>query len=119
VDFSLQDIGSGGGWSGVSESFGGNGDTGSGSIWSSLETGLVNVGVNAAAGAASIGLGSLGKSAGVSTAYPSYNPLNLTRPPGSVPNYGASFGAGGSNVVVIGGVLLVGLLLVVALRGRG
>ena len=115
MDFSLQDIGSGGGWGGVSESFGGNGDTGDNGILSALE----NVGVNFAAGAASVGLGALGKSAGVSTAYNPYatNPALLTRPPGSPLPYGSAFGPGGNGVVLVG-VLLVGGLLLFAAFGR-
>jgi hypothetical protein len=113
VDFSLQDIGSGG-WGSVSENVGGNGDTGTGSIWSSLE----NIGVNFAAGAASVGLQALGKSQGVSTAYPAYNPGMLTRPPGSIPM--RSPGVGASNgVVVVGGLLIVGLLVFAAFGRKG
>jgi hypothetical protein len=114
VDFSLQDTG-GGGWGSVSENFGtGNGDTGTGDITSALE----NIGVNFAAGAASVGLGAIGRSAGVSSGYGSFssNPGLLTRPPGSLP-YGSSLGTG-SNGVVLVGVLLVGGLLLFAAFGR-
>jgi hypothetical protein len=108
VDFSLQDTG-GAGWGSVSENYGtGNGDTGTGDIYSTLE----NIGVNFAAGAASVGLGAISKSAGVSSPYSSYN---LTRPPGSLPAYGA--GVGGNGVVLVG-VLLVGGLLLFAAFGR-
>jgi hypothetical protein len=113
VDFSLQDTG-GSGWGSVSENFGnGNGDTGTGDITSALE----NIGVNFAAGAASVGLSAIGKSAGVSSGYGSYgyNPGLLTRPPGSLPAYGAGVG---SNGVVLVGVLLVGGLLLFAAFGR-
>ncbi|HET7107799.1 MAG TPA: hypothetical protein VFI38_13395 [Candidatus Acidoferrum sp.] len=112
MDFSLQDTG-GSGWGSVSEDFGGNGDTGYGGITSALE----NIGVNFAAGAASVGLNSLGKSAGVSSPYGSISPAYLTRTPGTVPNYGATFGAGGNGVVLVG-VLLVGGLLLFAAFGR-
>jgi hypothetical protein len=106
---------SGAGWGTVAESFGGNGDTGSsGGIVSALE----NIGVNFAAGAAAVGLSALGKSQGVSTAYPAYNPGALTRPPRSVPNYRGTYGASGSNVVLIGGALLIGGLLLFAAFGR-
>ena len=112
MDFSLQDTG-GGGWGSVSESFGGSGDTGTGDITSALE----NIGVNFAAGAASVGLSALGSSAGVASAYPyASNPSLLTRPPGSLP-YGSSLGTG-SNGVVLVGVLLVGGLLLFAAFGR-
>ena len=115
MDFSLQDTG-GAGWGSVSENFGngGNGDTGGDNgILSALE----NVGVNFAAGAASVGLSAIGKSAGVSSGYGSYgyNPGLLTRPPGSLPAYGA--GVGGNGVVLVG-VLLVGGLLLFAAFGR-
>ena len=112
MDFSLQDTG-GSGWGSVSENFGdGNGDTGTGDITSALE----NVGINFAAGAASVGLGAIGKSAGVSSAYNPYlsNPSLLTRPPGTL---AASAGIG-SNGVVLMGVLLVGGLLLFAAFGR-
>jgi hypothetical protein len=115
MEFSLQDIGSGGGWSGVAENFGGNGDTGDGSITSALE----NIGVNFAAGAASVGLGALGKSAGVSAPYGSQNPYYLTRRPGTVSPLGASLGVGGNGVVIAGVLLIGGLLVLAAFRGRG
>ena len=77
--FSLQDLGGGGGLAGVSESRGGTG------ILSALE----NIGVNFAAGAATVGLSAIGKAAGVSPVYSNpaalaYNSSLLTRPPGSV-----------------------------------
>jgi hypothetical protein len=114
VDFSLQDTGSGG-WGSVPESFGGNGDTGTGDITSALE----NIGVNFAAGAASVGLGAIGRSAGVSSAYNPYvnNPAYLTRPPGSAIPYGSAFGASGNTLFL--GVLLVGGLLVFAAMRKG
>jgi len=117
MDFSLQDIGSGG-WGGVSEDLGGNGDSGSSSsgIFSALE----NIGVNFAAGAAAIGLNSLGRSAGVQTSYVPYNnPANLTRNPGTLAgpphvNVGVS-----SNTLVLGGLVLVSLVLYAAFRRKG
>ena len=116
MDFSLQDIGSGG-WGGVSEDLGGNGDSGqSSSIFSALE----NVGVNFAAGAAAIGLNSLGKSAGVQSSYSPYNnPANLTRNPGTLvgpPRVNAGLS---SNTLVLGGLVLAGLVLYAAFRRRG
>jgi len=118
VDVSLQDIGAGG-WGGVAESVGGNGDTGDGSITSALE----NIGINFAAGAATVGLGALGKSAGVSSAYTNpaalaYNSALLTRRPGTFSPAAAALGlSGGGSGLLIAGVLLVGgLLLVAALR---
>ena len=112
MDFSLQDTG-GSGWGSVSEDFGngGNGDTGYSGITSALE----NIGVNFAAGAASVGLNALGKSAGVSSPYGYSSPSLLTRPPGSLPTYGV--GVGGNGVVLVG-VLLVGGLLLFAAFGR-
>ena len=111
MDFSLQDTG-GSGWGSVSENFGtGSGDTGTGDITSALE----NIGVNFAAGAASVGLSSLGASAGVSSPYGSINPALLTRPSGSLSAYSAGVG---SNGVVLVGVLLVGGLLLFAAFGR-
>jgi hypothetical protein len=114
VDFSLQDTG-GSGWGSVSESFGGNGDTGydSSGITSTLE----NIGVNFAAGAASVGLNALGKSAGVSSPYGYSSPSILTRPPGSLPTYGA--GVGGNGVVLVGVLLGGGLLLFAAFGRKG
>ena len=120
MEFSLQDIGSGGGWSGVSESFGGNGDTGGNGIVSALE----NIGVNFAAGAATVGLGALGRSAGVSSLYTNpaalaYNSSLLTRRPGTFSPVGAALGVSG-NALLIAGVLLVGgLVLFAAFRGKG
>jgi hypothetical protein len=115
MEFSLQDIGGGGGgWGGVSESFGGNGDTGDGSITSALE----NIGVNFAAGAASVGLGALGRSAGVSASPASINGGYLTRRPGTY-SPGVALGVGGNGVVIAGVLLIGGLLLFAAFRGRG
>jgi len=116
MDFSLQDIGSGG-WGGVSEAFGGNGDTGnSSSIFSALE----NVGVNFAAGAAAIGLNSLGRSAGVQTSYSPYNnPANLTRNPGTLAGPPRVSVGVSSNTLVLGGLVLAGLVLYAAFRRKG
>ena len=116
MDFSLQDIGSGG-WGGVSEAFGGNGDTGnSNSIFSALE----NVGVNFAAGAAAIGLNSLGRSAGVQTSYVPYNnPANLTRNPGTLAGPPRVSVGVSSNTLVLGGLVLAGLVLYAAFRRKG
>jgi len=119
MEFSLQDIGSGG-WSGVSEAFGGNGDSGGGNgIVSALE----NIGVNFAAGAATVGLSALGKSAGVSSAYANpavlaYNSALLTRRPGTVSPVGAAIGVSG-NTLVFGGLVLAGLVLWAAFRRKG
>ena len=118
MEFSLQVIGSGGGWSGVSENFGA--DTGNGSITSALE----NIGVNFAAGAATVGLGALGRSAGVSSLYTNpaalaYNSSLLTRRPGTFSPVGAALGVSG-NALLFAGVLLVGgLVLFAAFRGKG
>jgi hypothetical protein len=110
VDFSLQDIGSGG-WGGVPESFGGSGDTGTGDITSALE----NIGVNFAAGAATVGLGAIANNAGVSSSSLAYGSSALTRRPGTASPYGAALGASG-NTLILGGLLIGGLLLFVALR---
>ena len=117
MEFSLQDIGSGG-WGGVAENFGSNGDTGSGDITSALE----NIGVNFAAGAATVGLGALGKSAGISSAYTNpaalaYNSALLTQRPGTVSPVGAALGVNG-NTVVAAGVLLFGGLLALVFISR-
>lgn len=119
MDFSLQDLGGGSGWGGVSESFGGNGDTGGNGIVSALE----NIGVNFAAGAATVGLGALGKSAGISSAYSNpavlaYNSALLTRKPGTVSPVGAAIGVSG-NTLLFAGVLLVGVVLFAAFRRKG
>jgi hypothetical protein len=120
MEFSLQDIGSGGGWSGVSESFGGNGDTGNNGVISALE----NIGVNFAAGAATVGLGALGRSAGVSSAYTNpaavaYNSALLTRRPGTVSPVGAALGVSGNTLVFAGVFLIGGLLVLAAFRRKG
>ena len=118
MEFSLQDIGSGG-WGGVSENTGPSGDSGGSGIISALE----NIGVNVAAGAASIGLQSLGKSQGVAApyggVYSSYNPSLLTARPGTIPPY-ASYGAPvkGSTLAMAGFVILGGILLFAALRRK-
>lgn len=119
MEFSLQDIGSGGGWSGVAENFGGNGDTGDGSITSALE----NIGVNFAAGAATVGIGALGNAAGVSSAYTNpaaiaYNSSLLTRRPGTVSPLGAAVGVSGNTLVFAGVLLIGGLVLFAAFRPR-
>ena len=112
--FSLQDLGGGGGLSGVSETRGGTG------ILSALE----NIGVNFAAGAATVGLSAIGKAAGVSPVYSNpaalaYNSSLLTRPPGTVSPVGAALGVSG-NALLIAGVLLVGgLMFAVAFRRKG
>src|SRR5712691_2633222 len=74
-----------------------------------------NIGLNFAAGAATVGLSALGKSAGVSSAYTNpasvaYNSALLTRRPGTVSPVGAAIGVSG-NTVVFGGLVLVGLVL--------
>jgi hypothetical protein len=115
MEFSLQDIGSGGGWGGVSENFGPNGDTGNSGIVSSLE----NIGVNFAAGAASVGLQALGNSQGVSTGYGA-SPYALTRRPGTGSPFGVGFGSGGGSSILFVGVLLVGgLIALAAFRRKG
>jgi hypothetical protein len=99
MDFSLSDIG-GSGWGTVAENFGdGNGDTGSDSITSAL----AGLGINIAAGAASVGLQTLAQSQGVQAAYPlGYNAAMLPRPALSSPM---------SGTVVVGALLVGGLLL--------
>src|SRR5260370_26178252 len=116
MDFSLQDIGSGG-WSGISENLGGNGDTGSSSsgIFSALE----NIGVNFAAGAAAIGLNSLGKSAGVQSSYSPYNnPANLARNPGTLPGPPRVRVGVSPNTLVPGRFVLPDLFFDVAVRKK-
>jgi hypothetical protein len=116
MEFSLQDIGSGGGWSGVSENIGMNGDSGNSGIVSALE----NIGVNFAAGAATAGLGYLGKATGTNTspAALAYNSALLTQRPGTVSPVGAALGVSGNALLLAGVVLIGGLLLVTAFRGR-
>ena len=122
MEYSLQDIGSGG-WSGVSEMFGGNGDTGDGNGKNGILSALENIGVNFAAGAATVGLSALGKSAGVSSAYTNpaalaYNSALLTRRPGTVSPVGAAIGVSG-NTLVFGGLVLAGLVLLAVFRRKG
>ena len=98
-DVSLQDIGSGG-WGSVSESFGGNGDTGSGSIWSSLAPSLIN-------DAANIGLASLGNSPGITSS--PYGYLSPGSGGGSAYRGRPAVAAGiGGNSLLLVGLLLVG-----------
>jgi hypothetical protein len=119
MEFSLQDIGSGGGWGGVSENFGPNGDTGGDTGNSGIVSSLENIGVNFAAGAASVGLQALGKSQGISSGY-GVTPYQLTRRPGTVSPYGVGFGSGGGSSIRFVGVLLVGGLIVfAAFRRKG
>jgi len=123
MDFSLQDLGGGSGWGGVSEAFGGNGDSGDNGIFSALE----NIGVNFAAGAATVGLSALGKSAGVSTAYApvgsrdfALNSSQLARRPGSAPpGVAASLGVRSNGIVFAGVLLIGGLLVFAAFRRKG
>ncbi len=120
MDFSLSDIGGGSGWGGVSESFGGNGDVGGGGITSALE----NIGVNFAAGAAAVGLGALGNSAGVSSAYTNpaslaYTSSVLTRRPGTFSPVGAALGVGGNSLLFAGVLIVGGLIAFAALRKKG
>src|SRR5712692_1639779 len=111
--FGLQDI----------MDFGGDGSSpdssGNGGILSALE----NIGLNFGAGAASIGLAALGKSAGVSSAYANptalaYNSALLTRRPGTVSPVGAAIGVSG-NTLVFGGLVLAGLLVWAVFRKKG
>jgi len=95
-------------------------DNSGNSVLSALE----NIGVNFAAGAATVGLSAIGKAAGVSPVYSNpaalaYNSSLLTRPPGSVSPVGAALGVSG-NALLIAGVLLVGgLMFAVAFRRKG
>lgn len=116
--FSLQNLvlggNGGGGLSGISDKL-----TDGGGIISALE----NIGVNFAAGAATVGLSALAKKGGVSQAYANpaalaYNSALLTRPPGSVSPIGAALGVSG-NALLIAGVLLVGGLVVFAAFRKG
>jgi hypothetical protein len=89
---------------------------------SGIVSALENIGVNFAAGAATVGLGALGRSAGVSPAYTNpaalaYNSSLLTRRPGTVSPVGAAIGVSG-NTLFFGGILLVGLVLFAAFRRR-
>ncbi len=109
-DYSLQDIGQGG-WGSIAEDFGGNGDVGSGDTTSALVSSLENIGINFAAGAATVGLGAIGKSAGVSSLYSNpaalaYNSALLTRRPGTVSPVGAALGVSG-NTLVLAGVVVI------------
>jgi hypothetical protein len=118
MEFSLQDIGSGG-WGGVAENLGGNGDTGNNGIVSALE----NIGVNFAAGAATVGLQAFGKSQGVSSAYTNpaavaYNSSLLTRRPGTVSPIGAALGVSGNSLLFAGVLLVGGLVLFAAFRRK-
>ena len=111
--FSLQDLGGGGGLAGVSEARGGSG------IISALE----NIGVNFAAGAATVGLSALAKSQGVSQAYANpaavaYNTSVLTRPPGQVSPIGAALGVSGDSLLLAGVLLVGGLVAFAALLRR-
>lgn len=94
---------------GTQEAFDSTGNSG---IISDLE----NIGVNFAAGAATVGLGALSKSAGVSVPYGSaLTPYNITQRPGTlVPPISPI----SSNTILLGGVLIAGLLVFIALRGK-
>jgi|SRR5579859_1617742 len=96
---------------GTAESFDSNGNDG---IVSALE----NIGVNAAAGAASVGLSYLGKSAGVQSAYSPYNSALLTQNP-SLLARGPYASAGSNSIVLVGFLLIGGLLLFAAFRRKG
>jgi hypothetical protein len=110
VDFSLQDLGAGSGWSSVNES----NDGGSSGIVSSLES----IGVNFAAGAAGVGLGALANNAGVSPYQANYNSALLTARPGSVSPFSVAAGNafGNNSLLIVGGLLIGGLVLVALLR---
>jgi hypothetical protein len=106
MSFGLQDI----------MDFGGDGSSPDNSGNSGILSALENVGVNFAAGAASIGLNALGRSAGtgITSAYAS--PGYLARNPGTPPsrlNAGVS-----TNTLVFGGFLLAGLVLWAAFRRK-
>jgi hypothetical protein len=114
MDFNLQDIGIGGGWS-VSDDSKPDGTTGF--DWTSA---LENVGVNFAAGAASVGLQTLAKSQGVSASY--INPYTQPRGQVLVPTTNRlGFGTGTGSALLVGtlGVAGLGLLLFLALRKKG
>jgi hypothetical protein len=110
VDFSLNDLGAGAGWSSVNESNDG-GDSG---IVSSLE----NIGVNFAAGAAGVGLGALANTARVSPYAASYGTSVLTARPGSFTPFSlaASSSLANNPLLIVGGLLVGGLILVALLR---
>jgi len=113
MGFGLQDIAD---WGGDGSS---PDNSGNGGILSALE----NIGVNFAAGAATVGLGALGRSAGVSSAYTNpaalaYNSALLTRRPGTVSPVGAAIGVSG-NTLVFGGLVLAGLVLWAVFRRKG
>lgn len=115
MEFSLQDIGSGG-WGGVSEDTGAGGDSGgSNGIISALE----NIGVNVASDAAAIGLDRLSSQALTNRGvYTSYNPSLLTARPGTVPPYASYSAVKGSTLAMAGFVILGGILLFAALRRK-
>ena len=94
----------------------------SGGITSALETSLLNLGTNVAAGAASVGLNAFAKSTGTAPVVAPYSAGTLARAPGTVP-YASSVplsqSLGGNSTLIIGGVgVLFMLVLVVALARR-
>ena len=110
--FSLNDLGGSGGLTGVSESRG-----------SGIVSALENIGINFAAGAATVGLSALAKSQGVSQAYANpaavaYNTSVLTRPPGQVSPIGAALGVSGDSLLLAGVLLVGGLVAFAALLRR-
>jgi hypothetical protein len=117
MEFSLQDIGSGG-WGSVSEGVGAgisSGDTGDGSTQSGgFLTSLENIGVNSIAGLATVGIQAYGKSQGVSSAYTNpaaiaYNSAALTSRPGTFSPIGAAIGGVSGKTLVVAGLVLAGL----------
>lgn len=95
-------------------------DTGNSGILSALE----NIGVNFAAGAATVGLQAFGQSQGVSSAYTNpaavaYNSALLTRRPGTVSPVGAALGVSGNTVVFAGLALVAALVAWQAFRRKG
>jgi len=112
VDFPLMDAANGSGWAGVAD------DRPDG-ILSSFE----NLGLNLAAAAGTVGIQALAKNTGVNSAYAnpaaiSYNSALLTQRPGRVSPVGAALGVSG-NVLVFGGILLVGIIAFAAFRKKG
>jgi hypothetical protein len=95
--------------------FSGGGDSPDSSGNTGILSALENVGVNFAAGAATVGLGAISKSAGVQAPY-GLTPYNITRTPGT---FAPMKPPVSNNTIVFGGLVLAGLLVWIALRGRG